>query len=81
MIIECKACEKWHRLSPTAMAVVIHSYGLGDLQRVGKNGVLTLVCIREAFTPDNVVEFRRRYQKNDIKVDDKEYGKVRIASD
>jgi len=63
-------CKKWHDVSPTAMAVVIEAFIDGDLQTVDmpKEGGIKAICMLNAFTEERMVEFRRRYQKNAMKV-------------
>lgn len=52
------------------MALVIHAYAAGELHKVTKSSI-TPQCFLNAFTEDNLTEFKRRYAKNDINVDNK----------
>jgi len=73
MKIAC-VCGRWHDVSPTALAVVVHAFIDGDLQTV-RPGEITPSCISAAFTPERVTTIRERYGPNVIKFD----GEIQIA--
>ena len=64
MRIKCP-CGKWHNASTTALAVIIDAFQQGDLTRTGGE----VLCFKEAFDPDRVMEFHRRYRNNIISFD------------
>lgn len=72
-MLSCEACGKWHQVSPTGMAIIIHAYTTGMMQTIGKDGV-TPVCFIKAFDdPEIIAEFRRRYAKNTIRFDGQDF--------
>lgn len=72
MQVEC-VCGRWHNVSPTGLALVLHAYANGDLQTVGKQNIVANECIGKAFDDDRVKEFQRRYVKNDITFDGRNF--------
>jgi hypothetical protein len=62
----------WHDVSPTGLAIIIRGFQDGDLIRTRafkENGYDFTFCVLEAFTPERISDFKRRYKGNAIVVD------------
>lgn len=70
MKVKCSGCGSWHTVSPTAMAIIIEAFQLGDLQTVGKQGVESL-CLGDALTPDTLDRWRNRLESKSVVVFDR----------
>lgn len=68
MLISCTCPKNWHEVSPTGLAIIVRAFQDGDLFHV-EHGGLTAMCIAQAFTPERVHEFVRKYKGNIISID------------
>ena len=64
MRIRCD--DHWHDISPTGLAVIIRAFQEGDLTIVNGDHTMQPHCVRFAFTPDRVRDFKQRYKGNAI---------------
>lgn len=68
MDVQC-TCGDWHDLTPVGMILVIQSFQNGELVVIGGKPVqITSRCLRDAFTPENVEEIRRKYPQRKLEV-------------
>jgi len=72
MLVLCKGCDQYHKLSPIALGIVISAFQDGDLQRVTKGGIEP-DCLAGSFTDDRVASFRKKNPRNDISIDNVRY--------
>lgn len=68
MLVQCRGCDKYHKLSPIALAIVVEAYQEGDLQRMTGRGVEP-DCLAGSFTDERVATFRKKNPRNDISID------------
>ena len=76
MLVQCRGCDQYHKLSPIALGIVISAYQDGDLQLVTKSGIEPQ-CLADSFTDDRVASFRKKNPRNDISVDNVFYLPVK----
>lgn len=58
----------WHEVTPTALAIILSAYFEGDLQTVGREGVVSL-CMVAAFTRERVIAFQQKWPGHVISFD------------
>jgi len=76
MLVQCKGCEKYHRLSPIALGIIVDAFQQGDLQLMTHGGIEPL-CLAGSFTDDRVAAFRKSNPRNDITIDNIHYLPVK----